>query len=160
VDRGASRECLASLLSEEAEQLRGFEALLEQEHQALRAKDMARIDSTARLRQDRLGTLARIESQRRSLCTMHGHSGDKVGLEALMGWCDPEGSLLAVVRTCAERATRCRDLNDRNGTLVAALLKHVERRLSGLRGESNISVIYGPQGSVAGSQVKRVLGAA
>ena len=161
METDASRECLAGLLSEEATELRLFEELLEQEHEAIIAKDMEKIDATARSRQDRTGSLARIEAQRRLLCRMHGLSADRPGLEALMGWCDPEGSLLPTLRDCAERAVRCRDLNDKNGTLVAALLQHVERRLAVLRGESNTSVVYGPRAvPAAGSQSRRVLGSA
>lgn len=160
METDASRECLAGLLSEEAVELRLFEELLEQEHRAIIAKDMEKIDATARSRQDRTGSLARIEAQRRLLCRMHGLSADRPGLETLMGWCDPEGSLVPTLRDCIERAVRCRDLNDRNGTLVSALLKHVERRLAVLRGESDIGVTYGPRPSVAASQGRRVLGSA
>jgi len=159
VERDASRECLASLLSEEAAGLRQFEALLEREHQALAAQDMEKIQSTARTRQEQLGSLAQIEEQRRALCRLHGHSDDKPGLEALMSWCDPDGSLLPTLSDCAQRALRCRNLNDRNGALVTAMLRHVERRLAVLRGESNMTVIYGPRGYSAAGQSKRILGA-
>jgi len=126
----------------------------------LGAKNVAAIERTALTRQEMVGGLARIEEQRRGLCTMHGYTPDWVGLESLMRWCDPEGSLLPRLRECARLAVRCRDLNDRNGTLVAARLKQVEGQLAALGGPSNQPVTYGPKGSAATGHVKRDLGAA
>jgi flagellar biosynthesis/type III secretory pathway chaperone len=160
VDADTTRDCLASLLSDEAAALRQFEELLEREHDALVARDMEKIEGTARLRQERVGVLARIEEQRRSVCTMHGHPGGMPGLEALMRACDPQGSVLPLLRDCAARAIRCRDLNDRNGALVAALLQHVGKRLAVLTGQPDSGMLYGPRGSIPASQGKRALGAA
>lgn len=160
MDPDVSREYLESLLTEEAAALAQLEVLLQREHEVLGARDAAAMEAAARLRQEWIGALARIEEQRRSFCAMHGHSPDKSGLESLMSWCDPQGSLLPRLRECAQRAVRCRDLNDRNGILVAAQLKHVENRLAVLTGRSTFPVTYGPTGAAATSLPKRVLGAA
>jgi flagellar biosynthesis protein FlgN len=160
VDRDVCRDCLDGLLSEESSLLQQLEEILQREHEVLNAKDLAAIDKIARTRQEKMGALARTEEQRRSLCTTHGESADKSGLDRLMIWCDPQGSLMARLRECAQRAIRCRDLNDRNGTLVAARLKHVEGLLSALTGRSAQSPTYGPNGSAAGRLPSRVLGAA
>jgi flagellar biosynthesis/type III secretory pathway chaperone len=157
----ACRDHLATLLSEEVDSLGQLEELLQREHEVLGARDPAAIEHAAHLRAERVGALARVEEQRRSLCTLHGYSPDKSGLESLMIWCDPQGSLLQLLRECAQRAIRCRNLNDRNGVLVAARMKHVEARLAVLSGRTNTPVTYGPNGSSEQTPRRgRVLGAA
>ncbi|MFL6605991.1 MAG: flagella synthesis protein FlgN [Steroidobacteraceae bacterium] len=147
VDAGVCREHLGTLLTEEIAALRELEDLLKREHEVLGAQNVAAIERTAVVRQQMMCDLARTEEQRRSLCTMHGYTPDWHGLESLMRWCDQEGTLLSRLRECARRATQCRDLNDKNGILVAARLKHVEGRLAALNGGANQAVTYGPKGA-------------
>lgn len=160
MDPDVSRECLSSLLSEQATALCELEELLRREHATLGADDLSAIDRATRLRQEKVGALAQLESQRRSLCTMHGHSADASGLENLLRWCDPQSSLQPLLMACAQGAVRCRDLNDRNGVLVGARLQHIEKRLAALTGQSPFAVTYGPRGSAAAASARRVLGAA
>jgi flagellar biosynthesis protein FlgN len=154
------REHLGNLLTEEIDALRDLEELLVREHDVLGAKNVAAIERIALVRQEMMGALARIEEQRRSLCTMHGYTPDWVGLESLMQWCDADGTLLHRLRECARRATNCRDLNNRNGTLVAARLKQVEVMLAALTGGPNQPVTYGPKGTAPRQPRSRELGAA
>jgi flagella synthesis protein FlgN len=161
VDRGVCRDHLASLLREESELLAQLEDLLTRESRVLETSDIQSLEATTRARQERMGALARIEEQRRSLCALHGFSADRAGLEGLMAWCDSEGNLLSRLRECAERAVRCRDLNDRNGIVVAARLKRVEGMLDALTGRPTRSDTYGPKGyTAANGRPGRVLGAA
>ncbi len=146
-DADVCREHLAALLSEEIEALRELEDLLRREHDVLGAKNVAAIERAAVVRQEKMGHLARTEEQRRCLCTMHGYSADWIGLEHLMQWCDPQGTLLSRLRECAQRAIRCRDLNDRNGTLVAARLHQVQGLLAALTGGTTQPETYGPGGA-------------
>ena len=145
-DSDVCREHLGILLTEEIASLHELEELLKREHDVLGAKNVAAIERTALVRQQKMGELARTEEQRRQLCAMHGYSPDWIGLESLMQWCDPEGTLLSRLRECASRATRCRDLNDRNGVLVAARLKQVEGALAALSPAGAQPVTYGPKG--------------
>ncbi len=147
LDADACRDHLGILLNEEIEALRELEDLLNREYDVLGAKNVAAIERTALIRQQKMGDLARTEEQRRQLCTLHGYTPDWIGLESLMQWCDPEGTLLSRVRECARRATRCRDLNNKNGTLVAARLKQVEGLLAALTPGRAEPVTYGPKGS-------------
>jgi len=147
VDADVCREHLDTLLAEEIAALRDLEDLLKREHEVLSAKNVAAIERTGLVRQQMMGDLARTEEQRRCLCTMHGYTPDWVGLESLMQWCDPEGTLLSRLRECAKRATHCRDLNQRNGILVAARLKQVEGALGALTAAASKPVTYGPNGS-------------
>jgi flagellar biosynthesis/type III secretory pathway chaperone len=161
VDSGVCRDHLTTLLREESALLAELEELLARESSVLETSDMQALEATTRARQDRMGALARIEEQRRSLCAAHGYSADRAGLEGLMAWCDSEGQLLPRLRECAERAVRCRDLNDRNGIVVAARLKRVEGMLDALTGRASRSDTYGPRGySSSGSRPGRELGAA
>jgi flagellar biosynthesis protein FlgN len=162
VDPGVCREHLTTLLREESELLAQLEELLAKESHVLETSDVQALEATTRARQERMGALARIEEQRRSLCALHGYAADRTGLEALMGWCDSEGRLLSRLRECAERAVRCRDLNDRNGIVVAARLKRVEGMLDALTGRPTRSDTYGPRGYTGstGGRPGRVLGAA
>jgi flagellar biosynthesis protein FlgN len=161
VDRGVCRDHLATLFREESELLAQLEELLTRESRVLETSDIQSLEATTRARQERMGALARIEEQRRSLCALHGYSADRAGLEGLMAWCDGEGKLLSRLRECAERAVRCRDLNDRNGIVVATRLKRVEGMLDALTGRPTRSDTYGPKGYTASNgRPGRVLGAA
>lgn len=161
MDPGVCREHLTTLLREESELLAQLEGLLAQESHVLETSDIRTLESTTRARQERMGALASIEEQRRSLCAMHGFSADRMGLDSLMAWCDSEGKLLSRLRECAERAVRCRDLNDRNGIIVAARLKRVEGMLDALTGRPTRTDTYGPRGySGPNTRPGRVLGAA
>src|SRR5215475_13407636 len=146
-DADVCREHLGTLLTEEIDALHELEELLKREHDVLGAKNVAAIERTALVRQEKMGELARTEEQRRQLCALHGYTPDWIGLESLMQWCDPEGTLLSRLRECARRAARCRDLNDQNGTLVAARLKQVEGMLAALTPGRAQPVTYGPKGS-------------
>jgi len=126
LDRDVCREHLAEVLAEEAALLGELRTLLEREYEVLGTKDAIAVEKTVLARQERVGALARVEEHRRSLCSLHGYSADYAGLEGLIVWCDPQGTLVSRLRECAKRATDCRDLNERNGTLVAAKLKRVE----------------------------------
>jgi len=159
VDPGVCREHLRTLLREESELLAELEELLVRESRVLETSDVRALEATTCARQQRMGALARIEEQRRSLCALHGFSADRVGLEGLMAWCDGEGNLLSRLRVCAERAVRCRDLNDRNGIIVAARLKRVAGMLDALTGRPTRSDTYGPRGYCS-IRPGRVLGAA
>jgi flagella synthesis protein FlgN len=161
VDQGVCREHLTTLLREESRLLGELEELLARESRVLETSDIQALEATTRARQERMGALARIEEQRRSLCALHGFSADRAGLEGLMAWCDGEGTLLSRLRECAERAVRCRDLNDRNGVVVGARLKRVEGMLDALTGRPTRADTYGPKGYTASNtRPGRVLGAA
>ena len=158
MDPEVYREALAALLTDESTALGQLEKLLQREHEVLQAGDIGALNTMAHQRQAKIGELAQIEEHRRELCRAHGHSPNRAGLEQLMMWCDPEGSLVFRLRECVERAVQCREINDHNGILVNARLRNVSERLAALtgRGEANT---YGPKGT-APVRSGRVLGAA
>ena len=161
MDPGLCRDHLAGLLGEESALLGELEELLERERHVLESSDIAALEATTRARQERMGALARIEDQRRSLCGMHGYSPDRAGLDQLIAWCDPHGTLMPRLRECAERAVRCRDFNDRNAMIVGTRLKRVQGMLDSLTGSPVRSDTYDSQ-TLKGRAGRpgRILGAA
>jgi flagella synthesis protein FlgN len=161
MDPDVCREHLAEVLAEEAALLSELHGLLEREFEVLASKDPVALEKAILARQERVGALARLEEQRRSFCSMHGYSPDYAGLEKLLVWCDPRGTLVSRLRECAQRAADCRDLNDRNGKVVATKLKRVEGLLEALTGRPpSTADTYSPNGSTSPTRPGRVLGAA
>ncbi len=161
MDPEVCREHLAEILTDEVGLLGELRALLERESEVLGTRDAVAVEKVLVARQDRMSALTRLEEQRRALCSMHGFSADRIGLEHLMMWCDPEGSLVSRLRECAKGAAACGELNDRNGTLVNAKLRRVEGLLGALTGRpATPADTYSPRGSTEPSRPGRVLGAA
>ncbi len=160
MDPDVCREHLAQVLAEEAGLLAELQGLLEREYEVLGSKDAAAIEKAVLARQERVGALTRLEEHRRSFCSMHGYSPDYAGLEKLLVWCDPRGTLVSHLRECAKRAAECRDLNERNGKLVATKLKRVEGLLGALTGRPATADTYSANGTTAPTRPGRVLGAA
>jgi flagellar biosynthesis protein FlgN len=147
VDPSVCFEHFDKLLNEEAGALARLEQLLDHEHELLVANDVDALERAGEQRQSCVGDLMRIEDERRSLCRMMNVSADASGLERLMTWCDPTGSLKTRWATCADHAGRCRAANDRNGALVIARMKKVEGMLDVLTGQASSPKVYGKQGT-------------
>lgn len=161
MDPRICHEHLAKLLGEEFATLAALEEILEREHAVLLKNDTESLQQSAEARQRRYGALVRIDDERRSLCRSLGYSADLQGLEKLLLWCDPAGALQQRWGECAERAARCRKINDRNGALVAARLTRVQGLLGALTGRGEQAGTYGPNGIAPRAQRPgRVLGAA
>ena len=60
--------------------------------------------------------------------------------------CDPKMTVRKQWQECLVLATQCRDLNERNGMLVAARLKRVEGLLSVVTGRSKEKNLYSAKG--------------
>jgi flagellar biosynthesis/type III secretory pathway chaperone len=137
---------LEKLLVEEASTLGRLEELLEKEYSHLESNDIDELERTGEARQSAIMALVAIEDERRSLCRAMNVSADAIGLEKLLNWCDPSREMKVRWAACAERAGRCRNLNDRNGTVVAARLKRVEGMLDVITGRANQPKVYGSKG--------------
>lgn len=146
MDPSVCREHLSKLISEETKTLTRLEDLLDQEHTHLLANDIEALDRTGDERQICIADLVRVDEDRRTLCRMLNMPTDKTGLERMLKWCDPSSTLQARIADCAERAGRCRNLNDRNGALVTVRLKRVEGLLDVVTGRSAQPQVYGRQG--------------
>ena len=156
-DPDLCREHLAKLLTEEIGCLTQLAELLEREHQILKSNDIVALQLAIKERQRCVGRIVRIEDERRSLCRMLGHAADAKGLERLLRWCDPRGTLSADWALCTTRAARCREFNDRNGVLVHARLTRVQALLGVLTGRAAELKTYGRGASFALARIGRVL---
>ena len=131
--------------------------LLEREHGYLEANDVVSLEGASRERQRCVARIFKVDEERRALCIELGYSVDVKGLEDLIRWCDPKGTLAEGWADCSSAAARCRQLNDRNGALVAARLQHVQARLGTLIQGRRDSVTYGPRGAYGASGSGRVV---
>ncbi len=157
MDAELCREHLTRLMSDESRLLAQLEVLLDNEHRYLSSNDIDGLEKAGEERQTCMGELVRIEDERRSLCRMSGKTADLLGLEALIKWCDPNGTLRSYWSDCAEHATRCRQRNDRNGMIVTARLKRVEGILTIITGRSQSQPTYGPQGAYVLPNIGRMI---
>ena len=157
MDPDLCREHVAKLLTDENGCLAQLAELLEREHQILKTNDIVALQVAIKERQACVGRLVRIEVERRSLCRMLGHSAAVTGLEQLLRWCDPTGTLSADWALCTTRAKRCREFNDRNGALVHARLTRVQALLGVLTGRPAELKTYGRGATFAVARIGRVL---
>ena len=148
---------IGKLIAEETQALAELTALLEREHQQLAGTDLAALEGAIRERQRTLARVVRADEKRVALCRQLGRAGDARGLEDLMRWCDPEGTLAGEWAHCKVIAARCRALNDRNGATVSMRLRQVQARLAALVQSRGETVAYGPRGAHALSGVGRVV---
>jgi flagellar biosynthesis/type III secretory pathway chaperone len=157
MDPAACREQMAKLITEEARGLAQLNGLLEHEHGLLAAGDVVSLEAAISERQSCVGRIARVDDERRALCHALNLPLDAKGLESLLRWCDPEGTLNGQWAECAAAATRCRTLNDRNAALVNAQLSNVRARLGTLIQGGRESLTYRRNGAHGEGSVGRVV---
>jgi flagellar biosynthesis protein FlgN len=153
------RERMAKLISEESSGLVQLSELLEHEHGLLAVGDVVSLEAAINERQRCVGRISRIDEERRAMCRALNVSLDAQGLEKLLRWCDPQGTLSARWGECAAAAIRCRVLNDRNGALVSTQLQHVRARLDTLLQSTRETLTYRRNGGYTPGSVGRVLAA-
>jgi flagella synthesis protein FlgN len=157
MDKAQCREKLGRLLGDESRGLKELSVLLEREHGYLQTSDVVSLEGASRERQRCVARIFRVDEERRALCSELGYPVDLKGLEDLIRWCDPKGTLVAGWADCSTAAAKCRQLNDRNGALVAARLLHVQARLGTLIQGRREAVTYGPRGAYSASASGRVV---
>ena len=157
MEQAACRETMSRLISEESGGLVQLAELLEREHSLLVAGDVVHLQAAINERQRCVGRIARVDEERRALCRARDLPLNASGLEALLRWCDPQGTLAGRWQECAAAATRCRQLNDRNGALVSSQLQHVRGRLATLLKSSRETLTYRPDGAYSQGSLGRML---
>jgi flagellar biosynthesis/type III secretory pathway chaperone len=157
MDQAKCRDKLGRLISDENQALNELSTLLNREHGFLEGNDVVSLEGATRERQRCVARIFRVDEERRSLCRDLGRPLDLKGLEDLIRWCDPDGTLAGRWSECSDAAAKCRSLNDRNGALVAARLKHVQARLGTLIDSRREAVTYGPRGAYSQASSGRVV---
>ena len=151
------REKMSKLITEETAGLNQLMGLLEHEHGLLVAGDTVALSAAINDRQRCVGRIARVDDERRALCRALKLPLDATGLESLLRWCDPAGTLASRWAECATAATRCRMLNDRNGALVGTQLNHVRARLDALLQSGRETLTYRANGAYSQGTTGRML---
>lgn len=157
MDPTTCRERAGRLIAQESRALALLCEFLERERERLTSSDVAALEGVIRERQRLVADLVRSDEERAALARELGHTGDPRGFEAVLRWCDPAQTLRADWTRCLDAAARCRVLNDRNGALVSARLKHVQARLAALIQGRGETVSYGPRGAYAFGTTGRVV---
>ena len=152
------RRTLDRLLTEELAALAELERLLEAEREVLvRNESPEALEDACTRRQDCMGGLLRVQDERRGIVRALGFEADAAGIEQLLRECDPQRSLRPRWGDCAERARRCREINDFNGALVASRIRRVTGMLELLTGRRTETPVYGRQGQQAWRSAGRLL---
>lgn len=157
IDSAQCRARTAQLLAEQAAALEELAAFLEREHECLAANDVAGLEAVIEERQRAVARVVRADGERAALCRRLGYEVSPGGLAALIRACDVGGALAAHWAQCTAVAARCRALNDRNGALAGARLRHVRARLATLLHGRGEAVAYGPRGLCDFGSVGRVV---
>jgi flagella synthesis protein FlgN len=149
-DTRLCREQVATLLQDEERQLGRLVTLLENEFAAVKANNLDELDTRGAARAEATGQLLRIQDERRGMLRLLQYPDGNDGLEQLLKWCDPSRSLAPLWRRCANLATQCRELNERNGLLVNARLRRVEGMLDVITQRPRAAT-YGPNAGTTNS---------
>jgi flagellar biosynthesis protein FlgN len=157
MDPAQCREQISKLITEETTGLTQLIGLLEHEHGLLVAGDTVALSAAINDRQRCVGRIARVDEERRDLCRALNLPMDPTGLESLLRWCDPDGTLSSRWAECAAAANRCRMLNDRNGALVGTQLQHVRARLGALIQAGRETLTYRANGAYGQGTTGRML---
>lgn len=145
--REECRRLLDKLLGEELATLVELERLLIAEREVLvKNESVEALEDVCARRQDCMGALLRVQDERRGMLRMLGFATDRAGLERLMRECDPRRTLPPRWGECADRAGRCRELNDFNGALVSSRMNRVAGMLELLTGRKAGPPVYGRRG--------------
>jgi flagellar biosynthesis/type III secretory pathway chaperone len=159
VQRSDVHEHLRRILAEEARLLGELELLLQQETEVVRGDDIQAIQRIGGDRQRCVDALTRLEAERADACHMFSFGSGRGALERLFQWADASGALHGQWASNLELARRCKGINDQNGAIVAAKLRHVQQLLGKLRGTSPPPV-YSAKGARYGNLGLRDLGRA
>jgi flagellar biosynthesis/type III secretory pathway chaperone len=151
------RDKMSKLIAEETSGLNQLMGLLEHEHGLLVAGDTIALSAAINERQRCVGRISRVDDERRALCQALNLPLSPQGLESLLRWCDPAGTLARSWGVCAAAATRCRMLNDRNGALVGTQLNHVRARLGALIQQGRETLTYRANGAYSQGTTGRML---
>ncbi len=119
----------ADILAREGEALADVLEALEAEHQALLARDAARLTEATAAKSRAMAQAAALEAERKAVMAL-GEMDDET------------------LQPLRQLARRCRDLNEANGALIRGQRRRVEASLSLIRGGQGgvAPATYGPDG--------------
>src|ERR1700733_12620471 len=147
MDQQTCRTTFGPLSQEETAALGELAVLLEREFTYLKDSEVQALSDAMRERQQCVVRILKVDDERRAMCRALGRPFDLKGLQGLIAWCDPQGTLAWAWGGCTAAATKCRSLNDRNSAMAGARLQNVQARLGMLIEGRRETVTYGPRGT-------------
>ena len=153
------RQLIDRVLNQEAHLLAELELTLQREADVVRDDDPEAIEQIGGARHHCVEQLTRLDAERASACRMLSYGKGREGFENLLSWCDLSHALRERWHANLKIARRCKELNDRNGAVVALKLGQVQQLLGTLRG-GGTPPVYGRQGSRYDGFTRRELGQA
>jgi flagellar biosynthesis/type III secretory pathway chaperone len=142
-----ARRRLEDVLDREVEAARHLSTTLAAERDALTGDAAAAVEQIAAEKIDALGTLERLEHERRALCAATGLNVPDNRPQ------DNDGAMATAVaerwRVLMELMARCRTANDINGYIIRVRQNQIRQLMDIVRGTSPVT--YGPQGKSLGS---------
>jgi flagellar biosynthesis protein FlgN len=152
------RRHIDRVLRDEARLLAELEQLLQREADVVRGEDPAAIEHIGAARHHCIDQLSRLDTERTEACRMLSFGSGRENFTRLLAWCDPDQTLRHQWQRNLQLARRCKELNDRNGAVVALKLGQVQQLLATLRGGG--PSVYGRQGVRFEGFARRELGQA
>ena len=147
-------------LEQERTRLQAFLQLLEREQSALVAGDHDHLLAFTEQKAAQILELRRLSDARSRLLAAHGRHADKDGMSA---WIEAHGEPAArrIWDDIKSLGAQVRAINEINGALVAARLKHNQAAITALQTAARSSGVYGPDGGtrLTGSPIRTLASA-
>lgn len=150
---------LLRILTEEAQLLAELEQLLGRETAILQGEDVQAIQRIGTERQRCVERLTQLDAERADACRLLSFGRGPEAIDKLLAWADRSGELHRRWQANLRLARGCRDVNDRNGAIVAVKLARVQQLLGKLRG-TPLPAVYGPKAARYAALGPRDLGRA
>lgn len=151
----------AGQLKSELETFRQFVVLLQTEQQALSDGNVDPLTELARLKAEQMAALSRLGNQRSEFLRSLSLSPDRTSMEAWLATL-PAAEQPDLRQTWDELlalGTQARDLNEANGAIISAKLRHTQQALAVLQQETgNLTGLYGRDGQTHVPGMGRPLG--
>lgn len=137
---------LEKLLREELAGIEALQQLLQQEYDALRARDITALERLAGEKQASADHLRSLDSARAAYLLEQGFATDRSDLQACLDAAPTreERAILHKLAAELERAAeQARNQNEINGAVIAAGRGHVEQALAIISGREPLEFLYG-----------------
>lgn len=149
---------MASLLTEELQEIQGFNKLLRHEQALLAAANIAELMPLVESKTGIATRLAGLSERRERLLGDGGYATGRTGMEAVIGSA-PNGAVLAKPwEDLLRLAGEARQLNETNGQLIARNMQHNRQALDVLMSAAGYATTYGPDGQSRAGGGGRSLG--
>lgn len=155
-----SHSDFASLIKAEFDALEKFLQILEVEQQILKQGEIDKLADIARSKSDLLVKLSQLGAARDSYLKLNGISADPSSIEKFIRQ-PPLGNvphLLESWEKLLASAKRAQELNQSNGAIIEAQLKHNQQALAILQNAAQQNGLYGPDGHSRAIGAGRPLG--